>query len=81
MSDHTDLTTPAHPELDCAAEARAALAAVQWNSGQHAQAEEQLEAATAVQAGWGRINFVKDHTRWPPKLYAALESMLSFAPM
>ena len=63
------------------AEARAALAAVEWGTGQQAKAEEQLEAATAMQSGWGKINFVRDHTRWPPRLYAALEKMLSFSPM
>ena len=52
------------------AEAHAALAAVEWGTGEQAKAEEQLEAATTIESGWGRMNFVKDFTRWPPRCAA-----------
>ena len=59
------------------AEAHAALAAVEWASGQPAKAEEQFSRALDVDTAWGDMGFVAANTRWPPALLAAMERFLS----
>ena len=64
----------------CAAEAHAALTAVQWQLGQADKAEEHFAIATSYDSRWKRVSFIQTQTRWPPKLYAAMEKFLSIVP-
>lgn len=57
------------------AEARAALAAVAWASGDVGAAEAQLAAASSIDAGWGGKGAV-DGTRRPPSLRDAYERLV-----
>lgn len=58
------------------AEAHAALAAVEWARGEGARAEEQLVRALQQDRSWGDVRFVRQNTRWPPRLYDAYERFL-----
>lgn len=62
------------------AEAHAALTAVQWQLGQAAKAEEHFAIATAIDSRWKRTSYIQSQTRWPPKLYLAMEKFLSIVP-
>lgn len=62
-----------------AAEAQAALAAVEWASGNEASAEEHFEVATRLDAGWGKMEYIRMKTRWPPALYDAMQNFLSIS--
>lgn len=62
------------------AEAHAALTAVQWQLGQAGKAEEHFAIATAIDSRWKRVSYIQTQTRWPPKLYAAMEKFLSIVP-
>jgi len=62
------------------AEAHAALTAVQWQLGQAAKAEEHFAIATAIDSRWKRTSYIQSQTRWPPKLYVAMEKFLSIVP-
>lgn len=62
------------------AEAHAALTAVQWQLGQAGKAEEHFAIATAIDSRWKRVSYIHTQTRWPPKLYAAMEKFLSIVP-
>ena len=64
----------------CVAEAHAALTAVQWQLGQAGRAEEHFAIATAIDSRWKRVSYIHTQTRWPPKLYAAMEKFLSIVP-
>ena len=60
-------------------EARAALAAVQWDIGDTSAAEEQLAVALDIDAGvWGNEAGVMKNTRWPPKMLEAYSRLLKF---
>ena len=61
------------------AEAQAALAAVEWVTGQQGRAEEHFERAVGLDARWGNMAYIRQQTRWPPALYAAMEKFLSIA--
>ena len=67
-------------ECLCFAEAHAALTAVQWQLGQAGKAEEHFAIATAIDSRWKRVTYIQTQTRWPPKLYAAMEKFLSIVP-
>ena len=62
-------------------EAHAALAAVEWAAGRGERAEEQLVRALE-QGGtsWGDIECVKSSTRWPPRMYDAMQDLLQLSP-
>lgn len=64
----------------CVAEAHAALTAVQWQLGQAGKAEEHFAIATAIDSRWKRTSYIQSQTRWPPKLYLAMEKFLSIVP-
>jgi len=64
----------------CVAEAHAALTAVQWQLGQASKAEEHFAIATAIDSRWKRVSYIQTQTRWPPKLYLAMEKFLSIVP-
>ncbi|KAK9811641.1 hypothetical protein WJX72_007483 [[Myrmecia] bisecta] len=59
------------------AEAHAALAAVEWSGGDLAKAEGQFNTATASESRFRDMDFVRRSTRWPPKLYEAMQRFLS----
>ena len=61
------------------AEAHAALAAVQWASGQQGLAEDQFDKAVNLDARWSKIGYIRQQTRWPPALYSAMERFLSIS--
>ena len=61
------------------AEAQAALAAVEWVTGQQGRAEEHFERAVGLDPRWGNMAYIRQQTRWPPALYAAMEKFLSIA--
>lgn len=61
------------------AEAQAALAAVEWVSGQQGKAEEHFDKALSLDPRWRRMEFIKQQTRWPPRLYDAMEKFLAIA--
>ena len=61
------------------AEAHAALAAVQWASGQERLAEDQFDKALSLDGRWSNMGFIRQQTRWPPALYSAMERFLSIA--
>lgn len=61
------------------AEAQAALAAVQWVSGQQSKAEEHFEKAVALEPRWSRMAYIRQQTRWPPALYDAMEKFLAIS--
>ena len=62
-------------------EARAALAAVNWDEGNREVAEEELAAALDIDPGiWGDEAAVKSMTRWPPALYETYGRLLHLAP-
>ena len=65
--------------LPVCTEAQVALAAVQWVSGQQGKAEEHFEKAVALDPRWSRMGFIRQQTRWPPALYAAMEKFLAIA--
>ena len=60
-------------------EAQAALAAVQWVSGQQNKAEDHFEKAVALDARWSSMAYIRQQTRWPPALYEAMEKFLAIA--
>lgn len=62
------------------AEAHAALSAVQWRLGQSGNAEEHFATATAIEPRWRNMDFVHLQTRWPPKLYRAMQQFLNIVP-
>lgn len=64
----------------CLAEAHAALSAVEWQMGQAGAAEEHFATATAIEPRWRNMEFVHVQTRWPPKLYAAMQKFLRISP-
>lgn len=64
----------------CTAEAHAALSAVQWQLGQSGSAEEHFATATAIEPRWRDMEFVQLQTRWPPKLYTAMQRFLNIVP-
>ncbi|KAL3136286.1 hypothetical protein ABBQ32_007291 [Trebouxia sp. C0010 RCD-2024] len=66
--------------IHAVAEAHAALTAVQWQLGQAAKAEEHFAIATAIDSRWKRTSYIQSQTRWPPKLYVAMEKFLSIVP-
>jgi tetratricopeptide (TPR) repeat protein len=59
------------------AEARAALAAVEWARGEGGAAEEQLAAATALDPAWGAAAGLDARARWPPALVEAYMKCLN----
>ncbi|KAL4458527.1 hypothetical protein ABPG75_013392 [Micractinium tetrahymenae] len=59
------------------AEAHVALAAVEWARGEGARAEEQLVRALQQDRSWADVRFVRQNTRWPPRLYEAYERFLA----
>ena len=59
------------------AEAHAALAAVRWAAGDGGAAEEQFDTALALDGRWGSMRHVREATRWPPRLYQAMERFLA----
>ena len=61
------------------AEAQAALAAVQWVSGQQSKAEEHFEKAVALDSRWSSMAYIRQQTRWPPALYDAMEKFLAIS--
>jgi len=61
------------------AEAHAALAAVEWASGQKGLAEDHFDKAVNLDARWSKIGYIRQQTRWPPALYSAMERFLSIA--
>ena len=44
--------------------------------GEGARAEEQLVRALQQDRSWGDVRFVRQNTRWPPRLYDAYERFL-----
>jgi tetratricopeptide (TPR) repeat protein len=63
------------------AEARAALAAVNWAEGNVDVAEELLASAEDLDGAlWKDIDEVKELTRWPPALYDAYSRLLKVVP-
>lgn len=48
--------------------------------GQAGAAEEHFATATAIEPRWRNMEFVHVQTRWPPKLYAAMQKFLSISP-
>ncbi len=63
------------------AEARAALAAVNWSVGNVDVAEELLASAEDLDGAlWKDLNEVKEMTRWPPALYDAYSRLLKVMP-
>ena len=72
-----------HSELNAGvpvlAEAQAALAAVEWVSGQQGKAEEHFDKAVNLDARWSKMAFIRQQTRWPPALYDAMEKFLAIA--
>ena len=60
-------------------EAHAALAAVEWASGQKGSAEDQFDKAVSLDGRWAKMNYIRQQTRWPPALYSAMERFLSIA--
>jgi len=61
------------------AEAHAALAAVRWAAGDGGAAEEHFDAALGLDGSWGDMRHVREQTRWPPRLYAAMERFLAIS--
>ena len=61
------------------AEAHAALAAVEWASGQKGLAEDHFDKAVNLDARWSKIGYIRQQTRWPPALYSTMERFLSIA--
>jgi hypothetical protein len=61
------------------AEAHITLAAISWAGGQGARAEAEFDAALEVDTRWGSLSFVRNNTRWPPALYAAMEDFLTLS--
>ncbi|EIE21375.1 TPR-like protein [Coccomyxa subellipsoidea C-169] len=61
------------------AEAQAALAAVEWVSGQQGKAEEHFDKAVSLDGRWRKMGFIRQQTRWPPALYDAMEKFLAIA--
>jgi tetratricopeptide (TPR) repeat protein len=63
------------------AEARAALAAVNWAEGNVEVAEELLASAEDLDGAlWKDISEVREMTRWPPALYDAYSRLLKVIP-
>lgn len=63
------------------AEARAALAAVNWAEGNVDVAEELLASAEDLDGAlWKDLNEVREMTRWPPALYDAYSRLLKVIP-
>ena len=61
-------------------EAHAALAAVEWAAGRGERAEEQLVRALEQGGpGWGDMEFVRSSTRWPPRMYGAMQDLLQLS--
>ena len=56
------------------------MSAVKWQMGQTALAEEHFATATFIDPKWRSMEFVHLQTRWPPKLYAAMQRFLDIAP-
>lgn len=67
------------PHLPAPAEAHASLAAALWAEGKQAAAEGEFEAARQLELKWNDMRFVRASTRWPPKLYDALQSFLALS--
>lgn len=44
--------------------------------GEGARAEEQLVRALQQDRSWADVQFVRQNTRWPPRLYEAYERFL-----
>ncbi len=61
------------------AEAHAALAAVEWASGQKGLAEDHFDKAVTLDGRWSKMGYIRQQTRWPPALYQAMERFLSIA--
>ena len=65
--------------MEYSAEAHAALAAVQWASGQEGPAEDHFDKALRLDSQWSNMGFIRQQTRWPPALYSAMERFLAIA--
>ena len=52
---------------------------MQWVSGQQGKAEEHFEKAVSLDPRWSKMRFIRQQTRWPPTLYAAMEKFLAIA--
>lgn len=61
------------------AEAHAALAAALWVSGQEAAAEDAFDHAKDLELNWTDMRYVRQATRWPPRLYESLEKFLGLS--
>ena len=59
------------------AEAKAALAAMAWQAGDAAAAEDALDAAVRLEGDWRKPGHAGGATRWPPRLVEAYERLLA----
>lgn len=59
------------------AEARAALAAMAWQTGDAAAAEDALNSAVGLEGDWRKPGHAAVVTRWPPRLVKAYERLLA----
>ena len=59
------------------AEARAALAAMSWRSGDVSAAEGALNSAVGLEGEWRKPGHAAKVTRWPPRLVESYEKLLA----
>ena len=50
---------------------------MRWAAGDGGAAEEQFDTALALDGRWGSMRHVREATRWPPRLYQAMERFLA----
>lgn len=72
--------TPFLMDAICVAEAHAALAAAEWQAGHRQLAEEHFATASMIDFRWSDpLSYIRSSMRWPPRLYAAMESFLAMS--